>query len=27
MVLLLTVMLGIAFIDVERIISGNSFLE
>ena len=27
MVLLLTVMLGIAFLDVERLISGNSFLE
>ena len=27
MVLLLTVMLGIAFVDVERLISGNSFLE
>jgi regulator of sigma E protease len=27
MVLLLTVMLGIAFLDVERLISGNTFLE
>lgn len=27
MVLLLSVMLGIAFLDVERLISGNSFLE
>jgi regulator of sigma E protease len=27
MVLLLTVMLGIAFLDVERLLSGGSFLE
>ncbi len=27
MVLLLSIMIGIAFVDVERLISGNSFLE